>query len=69
MIQQLGYIQFRTHRVLISKDSDSDRIVCFKTTIDNQRCDLGSFDSESQAADYIIEPMPEGIWEFREGNL
>jgi len=67
MITQLGYIQFRTHRVLISRDSASDHILCFKTTIDNQRCDLGSFDSEGAAADYIIEPLPEGTWEFREG--
>ncbi len=67
MITQLGYIQFRTHRVMISRDSDSDHILCFKSTIDNSRCDWDSFNSEGAAADYIIEPMPEGVWEFREG--
>jgi len=53
MITQLGYIQFRTHRVVISRDSDSDHILCFKSTIDNSRCDWDSFNSEGAAADYF----------------
>lgn len=68
MIQSLGYIQFTTHRVLVSKDPHSDRIYCFKHTLDNSRCDLGAFDRESEAADYIIEPFPEGFWQFEEGQ-
>lgn len=54
-IQALGSIRFRTHQVHISKDSESDRIYCFKST--RTRCELESFDSEALAADYILEPM------------
>jgi hypothetical protein len=54
-IQTLGWVQFRTHRVTVSKDDLTDRIYCFKHTHD--RCEFESFDSEWQAADYIVEPM------------
>ena len=55
-IQALGYVQFPTHRVHVSKDLDSDRIYCFKSTL--TRCDFASFDSEGEACDYILAPMP-----------
>lgn len=55
-IQSLGWIQFKTHRVAVSKDSESDRIYCFKHT--DTRCDMASFNDEAEAADYILEPMP-----------
>lgn len=55
MLQQLGWVQFKTHRVIVSKDVDSDRIYCFKHT--PTRCEFESFDREDAAADYIITPM------------
>ena len=55
-LESLGYIQFPTHRVLVSKDSTSDRIYCFKST--QSRCELESFDNESEACDYILEALP-----------
>ena len=54
-IRKLGFVQFKTHSVLVSKDDEDLRIYCFKHT--NDRCDLASFDSEELAADYIISPM------------
>lgn len=54
-IETLGYVQFRTHRVIVSKCDVSDRIYCFKHT--PTRCDLASFDSEAEAGEYIITPM------------
>ncbi len=54
-IQSLGTIQFKTHRVCISKDDQNDRIYCFKHT--KTQCELESFDREELAADYIIAPM------------
>lgn len=61
-IHSLGYIEFKTHRVLVSKDSDHDRIYCFKHT--DNRCDLASFDSEDQAADYILAPFPALVYQL-----
>lgn len=55
-IVPLGYIQFPTHRVLVSKDQDSDRIHCFKSTV--SRCEIESFTTEDDAAEYIVLPMP-----------
>lgn len=55
-IETLGWIQFRTHRVVVSKDDLTDRIYCFKHT--ETRCELASFADEWEAADYILEPMP-----------
>jgi hypothetical protein len=55
-IRQVGYVQFRSHRVVVSKDDESNRIYCFKHT--PSRCEFESFDQEDDAADYIITPMP-----------
>ena len=54
-IQPIGYVQFKTHQVYISKDTDSDLIHCFKAT--DNRCDLQTFDNEDAASDYILEPF------------
>ena len=64
MLRKIGYLQFHTHKVLISKDPDEpDRIYCFKST--DTRCDLASFTDESSAADYILEPMPSIVYFIR----
>jgi hypothetical protein len=55
-LENLGYIQFKTHRVQVSKDSNTDRIYCFKST--QSRCELESFESEEEACDYILKAMP-----------
>ena len=54
-IQPIGYVQFKTHQVYISKDLDSNLIHCFKAT--DNRCDLQTFDNEDAASDYILEPF------------
>ena len=61
MLSKIGYIQFKTHTVLISKDLDDPcRIYCFKTA--SSRCDIESFTDELSAADYILEPMPSTVY-------
>jgi hypothetical protein len=55
-IRALGYVQFKTHHVYISKDTVSDYIHCFKAT--PTRCDMQIFADEDSACDYILEPMP-----------
>lgn len=62
-IRSLGYIQFKTHSVHISKHTDHARIYCFKYT--DSRCDLESFDSEDMAADYILAPFPALVYELK----
>jgi hypothetical protein len=54
-IRALGYVTFKTHQVYISKDTDTDRIYCFKAT--NDRCDLAAFNDADEASDYIIAPL------------
>lgn len=54
-IRSMGYIQFRTHRVHVSRDLDSDCIVCFKST--QTRCDIESFSNTEAAVEYILEPL------------
>jgi hypothetical protein len=55
-IKSLGYIQFKTHRVHVGQDLDSDCYVCFKSTV--SRCDIDSFTSIEAAVEYILEPLP-----------
>jgi hypothetical protein len=62
-LEHLGYIQFKTHRVHVSKDDLTDRIYCFKST--QSRCEFESFDSEELAADYILEPFPAIVYELK----
>jgi hypothetical protein len=61
-IHALGYIEFKTHSVAISKDSRSLRIYCFKHTQD--RCDLESFTDIELAAEYILNPFPSIVYEL-----
>ena len=62
MLVTLGYIQFPTHRVHISKDHLSDRIYCFKST--PSRCDMASFIDSESACDYILMPLPNLVCEL-----
>jgi hypothetical protein len=62
MLVTLGYIQFPTHRVHISKDDRSDHIYCFKST--PSRCDLASFIDIDEASDYILAPFPSLVCEL-----
>lgn len=61
-IHALGYIEFRTHSVAVSRDTDTLCIYCFKHTHD--RCDLESFSDLDVAADYILEPFPSIVYEL-----
>lgn len=54
-IRALGYVQFKTHQVYISQDTDSSVIHCFKAT--HTRCDMQTFDNEDAACDYILAPF------------
>ena len=54
-IHKLGSVQFPTYRVVVSQDSLTDRIYCFKHT--PTRCELESFDSKGLAAEYVITPL------------
>ena len=54
-METLGWIEFKTHRVVVSRDDLTDRIYCFKHT--KSRCEFDSFASEELAAEYIIEPL------------
>lgn len=59
-IKSLGYIQFKTHRVHVSQDLDSDCYVCFKSS--QTRCDIDAFTSIEAAVDYILEPLPSIVY-------
>ena len=61
-IQSLGYIQFKTHQVAVSRDLDNDHILCFKST--NSRCDFDLFTTEAEAVDYILAPMPSLVYQL-----
>jgi hypothetical protein len=58
MIQNLLQINFNTHSVHISRDLDTDQIICFK--YDESACDFQSFESnqEYEVSDWIITPIP-----------
>ena len=62
-IRKIGYIQFNTHSVAISKDSEDHRIYCFKAT--PTRCDYESFINEELAAEYILTPFPTVVYELK----
>ena len=62
-IRTIGYIQFKTHQVAISKDDRDHRIYCFKST--RNRCDYESFVNEELAADYILTPFPTVVYELK----
>ena len=61
-IQTIGYVQFKTHQVHISKDLDTDVIHCFKAT--QTRCDMQTFTDEDAASDYILTPFESVVYEL-----
>ena len=61
-IQTIGYVQFKTHQVHISKDLDTDVIHCFKAT--QTRCDMQTFTDEDAASDYILTPFNAIVYEL-----
>ena len=62
-IQSLGYIQFKTHQVAVSRDLDNLHILCFKST--DSRCDFDSFTTEEEAVNYILEPFPSLVYQLK----
>lgn len=60
MIQNLVQVNFRTHRVHISRDLDTDDIICFK--YDGAACDFNVFTDAIEASDWIMEPLPLLTW-------
>lgn len=66
MIQNLVQLNYKNHHVHISRDTANQDIILFK--YNDQRCDFavygrGEWDS---AAEYVLEPLPEGVWGFEE---
>lgn len=61
MLATIGYLQFPTHTVKISRDGD--RIYCFKST--DTRCDLASFTDQEEASMYIMRPFPSLVYEIK----
>ena len=61
-IKALGYVQFKTHQVYISQDTDTQLIHCFKATKD--RCDMQTFTDQDAACDYILEPFKSIVYEL-----
>jgi hypothetical protein len=61
-IRTLGYIQFKTHNVSISQDTDTQLIHCFKAT--QTRCDLQTFTDQEEACDYILAPFNSLVYEL-----
>lgn len=53
-----AYIEFRTHAVIIYRDSE--KITCFKFAGNHTSaiCDIEYFDNEVDAGEYIIKPFP-----------
>ena len=54
-MEPLGWMQFKTHRAVVSKDLDTDRIYCFKHTL--SKCEFNSFSEHEDAVEYIISPL------------
>ena len=49
-------VQYKTHAVRVTHNTDSGRITCFK--FNNQKCEIECFTDYDQAADYILDPLP-----------
>ena len=55
-IRRIADIKLLTHAVQVSRDTVTDRIYLFKHT--DRVCDYAQFDTEAEAAEYIITPFP-----------
>ena len=56
MLETLAHLNFPRYRVVVTVDSISHRIHCFKYT--PTRCDFEVFDDQESAENYILEPLP-----------
>jgi hypothetical protein len=55
-----GYIEFKTHGVVIRRDTETASICCLKTAYRNGEpcCDIEVFQSEEEAVEWILKPFP-----------
>lgn len=62
----LAHLRYTAHSVHISQSLDHRRIHFFK--YDDQQCEYQVFDSDDHeaAADYLLAPLPRGVWGFSE---
>lgn len=58
MMRNLVHIELTTHRVHVSQDDETGRVMCFK--YDGSACDFESFerDQEYDCADWIMRSIP-----------
>lgn len=60
----LVHLNYRSHRVYISQDTETGSLHCFKYT--DRRCDLAVFDRSEydMASDYILAEFPSGNYQL-----
>jgi hypothetical protein len=58
MIQNLLQVCFTTHRVHVSRDDETNQILCFK--YDGSACDFNTFSpgEDADAADWMMQSIP-----------
>ena len=68
MIQNLVQLNYQGHHVHISRDTSNQDIILFK--YNSTRCDFAVYGRSEwdRAAEYVLEPLPEGSWQFEEDS-
>lgn len=66
MYRTMNHLQYRTHRVHLGANTDTGLIQCFK--YNDRKCEVEIFDplNLGELAEYMIEPLSDGIWGFIE---
>jgi len=60
MYNRLAQVEYPTHSVNISQDCESGVITVFKHN--NSVCQFEQFTDQTQASDYIMQPLPTHRW-------
>jgi hypothetical protein len=62
----LAHLQYRDYSVYISQSNDHNHIHCFKYNSVQCQYEVFDLDDHEAAADYLLAPMPRGVWGFSE---
>ena len=64
MIRNILQLTYQNHHVHVGRDTDNNDIILFK--YNEHRCDFAVYKEREwdAAAEYVLEPLPEGTWAF-----
>ena len=68
MFKQIAHYSYKTHASLVYTNESSGRIYCVKYNDRSIQWEYWLENQMDQCTEYMIEPLPDGVWGFSPDN-